>query len=117
MEAPGPVIDHLGHSQSGPRRGGTSYPLSPQHDDDEAASTAILVDARHRAATVLGDALVAVEPAADPTAVNNGSGASGWMLHLRPAELAKATGECRQLDSLRNRFGVGAQSSQSVNNR
>jgi hypothetical protein len=80
------------------------------------AGTLIRLGARHRAARVLGDALVAVEPAADPTAADNGPAQAAGMLHLRSAELAKATGECQQLDSLRNRVGIGAKSSQSVNN-
>ncbi len=78
----------------------------------------IRLGARHRAAAVLGDALVAVESAADPTAASNSSAQAAGMLHLALAqlssregrsgdaethlaqatELAQATGECNDLN-------------------
>jgi transcriptional regulator with XRE-family HTH domain len=48
----------------------------------------IRLGARHRAAAVLGDALVAVESAADPTAADNGPAQAAGMLHLASAQLA-----------------------------
>jgi len=76
------------------------------------------LNARHRAARVLGDALIAVESAVDPTAADNGPAQAAGMLHLasaqlasregrggdaathlaQAAELAKATGECNELN-------------------
>ncbi|HET9257090.1 MAG TPA: hypothetical protein VFO16_18095, partial [Pseudonocardiaceae bacterium] len=84
----------------------------------QRAGTLIRLGARHRAAAVLGDALVAVEPAADPTAVGNAPAQAAGMLHLasaqlssregrgadaddhlaQAAELASATGECNELN-------------------
>ena len=56
------------------------------------AGMLIRLGARHRAATVLGDALVAVESAADPTAVDNGPAQAAGMLHLTSAQLASREG-------------------------
>ncbi len=84
----------------------------------QRAGTLIRLGARYRAAAVLGDALVAVEPAADPTAADNGPAQAAGMLHLasaqlssrqgrsgdaddhlaQAAELASATGECNELN-------------------
>ncbi len=84
----------------------------------QRAGALIRLGARHRAAAVLGDALVAVEPAADPTAAENGPAQAAGMLHLasaqlssregrsgdadthltQAAELADATGECNGLN-------------------
>lgn len=84
----------------------------------QRASALIRLGARHRASAVLGDALVAVEPAADPTATDNGPAQAAGMLHLasaqlssregrsgdadthltQAAELADATGECNDLN-------------------
>jgi transcriptional regulator with XRE-family HTH domain len=84
----------------------------------QRAGALIRLGARHRAATVLDDALVAVEPAADPTAADNGPAQAAGMLHLasaqlssregrsgdadnhlaQAAELANATGECNDLN-------------------
>jgi transcriptional regulator with XRE-family HTH domain len=84
----------------------------------QRASALIRLGARHRAAAVLGDALVAVGPAADPTAADNGPAQAAGMLHLasaqlssregrssdadthltQAAELADATGECNDLN-------------------
>jgi transcriptional regulator with XRE-family HTH domain len=82
------------------------------------AGTLIRLGARHRAAAVLDDALVAVESAANPTAADNGPAQAAGMLHLasaqlssrerrsgdadthltQAAELADATGECNNLN-------------------
>jgi hypothetical protein len=84
----------------------------------QRAGALIRLGARHRAAAVLGDALVAVESSADPTAANNGPAQAAGMLHLasaqlssregrsgdadthltQAAELADATGECNDLN-------------------
>jgi transcriptional regulator with XRE-family HTH domain len=84
----------------------------------QRSGTLIRVGARHRAATVLSDALRAVEPSADPTAAENGSAQAAGMLHLASAqlssrehrgddadahlaaaaELAHYTGECNDLN-------------------
>ncbi|MBV9163497.1 MAG: helix-turn-helix domain-containing protein [Pseudonocardiales bacterium] len=76
------------------------------------------VGARHRAAKVLGDALAAVKSAVDPTAADNRPAQAAGMLHLASAELAshegrggdadtqlaqatelaRATGECNDLN-------------------
>jgi hypothetical protein len=55
--------------------------------------------ARHRAARVLGDALVAVESAADPTAKNNGPAQAAGMLHLASAQLASREGRGGDADT------------------
>jgi transcriptional regulator with XRE-family HTH domain len=55
--------------------------------------------ARHRAARVLGDALVAVESAADPTAKNNGPAQAAGMLHLASAQLAGREGRGGDADT------------------
>lgn len=84
----------------------------------QRAGALIRLGARRRAAAVLGDALVAVESAADPTAAHNGPAQAAGMLHLasaqlssregrsgdadthltQAAELASATGECNDLN-------------------
>lgn len=84
----------------------------------QRAGTLIRVGARHRGATVLDDALTAVEPAADPTAAGTGAAQAAGMLHLtsaqlasrerrgsdadahlaQAAELARYTGECNDLN-------------------
>ncbi len=84
----------------------------------QRAGILIRLGARHRAAAVLGDALIAIEPAADPTAADNGPAQAAGMLHLasaqlssrqgrsgdadthlaQAAELATATGECNDLN-------------------
>jgi transcriptional regulator with XRE-family HTH domain len=48
----------------------------------------IRLGARHRAAAVLRDGLVAIEPAADPTAADTGPAQAAGMLHLASAQLA-----------------------------
>ena len=55
--------------------------------------------ARHRAATVLGDALVAVESAADPTAADKGPAQAAGMLHLASAQLASREGRSGDADT------------------
>jgi transcriptional regulator with XRE-family HTH domain len=82
------------------------------------AGCLIRLGARYRAEAVLGAALAAVEPAADPTAADTGTAQAAGMLHLasaqlssrqgrsgdadthlaQAAELAKATGECNDLN-------------------
>ncbi|MGH4012215.1 MAG: helix-turn-helix domain-containing protein [Pseudonocardiaceae bacterium] len=84
----------------------------------QRSGTLIRLGARHRVAAVLGDALVAVEPATDPTAADNGPAQAAGMLHLasaqlssregrsgdaddhlaHAADLADATGECNELN-------------------
>jgi hypothetical protein len=84
----------------------------------QRAGTLIRLGARHRAAAVLGDALIGVVSAADPTAADNGLAQAAGMLHLasaqlssregrgsdadthlvQAAELAQATGECNELN-------------------
>jgi hypothetical protein len=84
----------------------------------QRAGTLIRLGARHRATAVLGDALVAVESAADPTAADTGPAQAAGMLHLASAQLssregrsgdaethlaqatdlANATGECNDLN-------------------
>jgi len=91
----------------------------------------IRVGARHRAATVLGDALLTVEPAADPAAADNAPAQAAGMLHLasaqlssreqrdgdadahlvQAAELARYTGECNDLNF---HFGAGNVAAWSV---
>ncbi|HEX2301903.1 MAG TPA: helix-turn-helix transcriptional regulator [Pseudonocardiaceae bacterium] len=84
----------------------------------QRSSALIRMGARHRAATVLSDALIAVEPGADPTAADSSSAQAAGMLHLaaaqlssrerrasdadthltHAAELARHTGECNSLN-------------------
>jgi transcriptional regulator with XRE-family HTH domain len=84
----------------------------------QRAGTLIRLGARHRAAVVLGAALVAVESDVDPTAPDTGPAQAAGMLHLasaqlssrerrsgdadthltQAAELARATGECNDLN-------------------
>ncbi len=84
----------------------------------QRAGTLIRLGARRRAAVVLGEALVELEPTADPTAADNGPAQAAGMLHLASAqlssrqgrsgdadahlaqavELASATGECNDLN-------------------
>ncbi len=84
----------------------------------QRAGALIRLGARHRAATVLGDALLAVASTADPTAADSGPAQAEGMLHLasaqlssregrssdadthltQAAELANATGECNDLN-------------------
>jgi len=84
----------------------------------QRAGSLIRLGARHRATTVLGEALVTLEPAADPTATDTGPAQAAGMLHLTSAqlasrrgrsgdaqahlaqaeELATATGECNDLN-------------------
>lgn len=83
----------------------------------QRAGSLIRLGARHRAVAVLSDALVTVE-AADPTGADNGPAQAAGMLHLtsaqlssregrrgdadahlaQAAELARATGECNDLN-------------------
>jgi hypothetical protein len=56
----------------------------------QRAGTLIRLGARHRAAGVLRDALLAVEPAADPSATANGPAQAAGMLHLASAQLSAA---------------------------
>ncbi len=63
------------------------------------AGNLIRLGARHRAARVLGDALVAVESAADPTAADNGPAQAAGMLHLASAQLASREGRCGAADT------------------
>jgi len=58
----------------------------------QRAGALIRVGARHRAATVLDDALSTVEPAADPTAADTGPAQAAGMLHLTAAQLSARTG-------------------------
>ena len=58
----------------------------------QRAGALIRVGARHRAATVLDDALSAVEPAADPAAADTGPAQAAGMLHLTSAQLSARTG-------------------------
>ena len=84
----------------------------------QRAGTLIRLGARHRAAAVLGDALIAVESSADPTAADTGPAQAVGMLHLasaqlssregrggdaethlaQAADLAEVTGECNDLN-------------------
>lgn len=84
----------------------------------QLAGTLIRLGARHRAVAVLGEALVELESTADPTAADNGPAQAAGMLHLasaqlssrqgrsgdadihlaRAVELARATGECNDLN-------------------
>ncbi|MGH3937104.1 MAG: helix-turn-helix domain-containing protein, partial [Pseudonocardiaceae bacterium] len=57
----------------------------------QCAGTLIRLGARHRAATVLGDALAIVE-SADPTAADTGPAQAAGMLHLTSAQLASRQG-------------------------
>lgn len=97
----------------------------------QRSSALLRVGARHRAATVLGAALTAVEPSADPTAADNGPAQGAGMLHLasaqvasrerrggdadthlaQAAELARYTGECNDLNF---HFGLGNVAAWSV---
>ncbi|MGH3973718.1 MAG: hypothetical protein ACRDS9_10395 [Pseudonocardiaceae bacterium] len=97
----------------------------------QRAGTLIRVGARRRAASVLSDALAAVESSADPTAADNGPAQAAGMLHLASAqlssrqghsgdaethlaqavELANATGECNDLNY---HFGSGNVAAWSV---
>jgi hypothetical protein len=63
------------------------------------AGTLSRLGARHRAAAVLGDALVAVESAADPTAADNGPAQAAGMLHLASAELSSQQGRSGDADT------------------
>ncbi|MGH3947363.1 MAG: helix-turn-helix domain-containing protein [Pseudonocardiaceae bacterium] len=64
----------------------------------QRAGTLIRLGARHRAAAVLGCALVAVEPAADPTAADNGPAQAAGMLHLASAQLSSREGRSGDAD-------------------
>ncbi len=65
----------------------------------QRAGALIRVGARHRAATVLGDALVAVEPTADPTATDTRPVQAAGMLHLASAQLASREGRAGDADT------------------
>ena len=65
----------------------------------QRAGALIRVGARHRAATVLGDALVAVEPTADPTVVDTRPAQAAGMLHLASAQLASREGRAGDADT------------------
>ncbi|MGH3823181.1 MAG: helix-turn-helix domain-containing protein [Pseudonocardiaceae bacterium] len=54
----------------------------------QRAGSLIRLGARHRAAAVLKNALVAIEPAADPTAPDTGPAQAAGMLHLASAQLS-----------------------------
>jgi transcriptional regulator with XRE-family HTH domain len=65
----------------------------------QRAGALIRVGARHRSATVLGDALVAVEPTADPTAPDTRPAQAAGMLHLSSAQLASREGRASDADT------------------
>jgi transcriptional regulator with XRE-family HTH domain len=65
----------------------------------QRAGALIRIGARHRAATVLGDALVAVEPTADPTAADTRPAQAAGMLHLASAQLASREGRAGDADT------------------
>ncbi len=65
----------------------------------QRAGALIRIGARHRAATVLGDALVAVEPTADPTATDTRPAQAAGMLHLSFAQLASREGRAGDADT------------------
>jgi hypothetical protein len=58
----------------------------------QRAGALIRLGARHRAAAVLGGALVTLESAADPTAADTGPAQAAGMLHLTSAQLASRQG-------------------------
>ena len=65
----------------------------------QRAGALIRLGARHRAAAVLGDALVAVESSADPTAAENGPAQAAGMLHLASAQLSSRQGRSGDADT------------------
>jgi hypothetical protein len=65
----------------------------------QRAGALIRLGARHRAATVLGDALVAVESTADPSAADSGPAQAAGMLHLASAQLYSREGRCGDADT------------------
>ncbi|MGH4024196.1 MAG: helix-turn-helix domain-containing protein [Pseudonocardiaceae bacterium] len=97
----------------------------------QRSSALIRMGARHRAACVLRDALIAVEPVADSTAEDNSRAQAAGMLHLasaqlsarerrasdadahliEAADLARHTGECNDLNF---HFGPGNVAAWSV---